>query len=117
MHLELLYCPYGTESSLKNPFNSDFALTTLEKSLKSGSDQREIAELVKTATQKKKDVIVRGVLSIIVIAAENLPKVDLMGKADPFVVLALKKAGNKSKTRVSFRFPATTTNYALYSSS
>ncbi|KAJ4707857.1 synaptotagmin-5-like [Melia azedarach] len=101
VHLELLYCPYGTESSLKNPFNSDFALTTLEKSLKSGSDQREIAELVKTATQKKKDVIVRGVLSIIVIAAENLPKVDLMGKADPFVVLALKKAGNKSKTRVA----------------
>ena len=57
------------------------------------------------ATQKKSDVIVRGVLSITVIAAENLPKVDLIGKADPFVVLQLKKAGNRAKTRVSIRFP------------
>lgn len=104
MHLELLYCPFGTESSLKNPFNSDYSLTTLEKSLKSETSRAE-AELGKMATQKKSDVIVRGVLSITVIAAENLPKVDLIGKADPFVVLQLKKAGNRAKTRVSIRFP------------
>lgn len=105
MHLELLYCPFGTESSLKNPFNSDYSLTTLEKSLKSETSRAEAAELGKMATQKKSDVIVRGVLSITVIAAENLPKVDLIGKADPFVVLQLKKAGNRAKTRVSIRFP------------
>uniref|UniRef100_A0A6N2K1H1 C2 domain-containing protein n=1 Tax=Salix viminalis TaxID=40686 RepID=A0A6N2K1H1_SALVM len=28
VHLELLYCPYGTESNFKNPFNPDFQLTT-----------------------------------------------------------------------------------------
>ncbi|ESR63622.1 Synaptotagmin-4 [Citrus sinensis] len=101
VHLELLYCPFGTESSLKNPFNSDYSLTTLEKSLKSETSRAEAAELGKIATQKKSDVIVRGVLSITVIAAENLPKVDLIGKADPFVVLQLKKAGNRAKTRVA----------------
>ena len=52
------------------------------------------------ATPKKKEVIIRGVLSVTVISAEDLPATDFMGKSDPFVVLTLKKAETKNKTRV-----------------
>ncbi|KAK6249220.1 hypothetical protein QUC31_020785 [Theobroma cacao] len=100
VHIELLYCPFGTESSFKNPFNPDFSLTSLEKALKNVTVE-EAADLKRTMTQRKRDVIVRGVLSVTVIAAENLPAVDFMGKADPFVVLIMKKAETKAKTRVS----------------
>ncbi|XP_021275622.1 synaptotagmin-4 [Herrania umbratica] len=100
VQLELLYCPFGTESSFKNPFNPDFSLTSLEKALKNVTVE-EAADLKRTTTQRKRDVIVRGVLSVTVIAAENLPAVDFMGKADPFVVLIMKKAETKAKTRVA----------------
>lgn len=50
---------------------------------------------------KKKDAIVRGVLSVTVIAAENLPATDFLGKADPYVVLTMKKSDVRYKTRVS----------------
>ncbi|KAJ9167717.1 hypothetical protein P3X46_019321 [Hevea brasiliensis] len=99
VHLELLYCPYGTESSLKNPFNPDFQLTTLEKAIKAGTRETDDAAL-KISTSQKKNVIVRGVLSVNVVAAENLPAVDLLGKADPYVVLQMKKSDTKVKTRV-----------------
>ncbi|XWS26199.1 hypothetical protein CRYUN_Cryun26dG0010500 [Craigia yunnanensis] len=87
VQLELLYCPFGTENSFKNPFNPDFSLTSLEKALKTVTDA---ADLERTMSQRKRDVIVRGVLSVTIIAAENLPAVDFMGKADPFVVLIMK---------------------------
>ncbi|XVE53594.1 hypothetical protein DITRI_Ditri03aG0014800 [Diplodiscus trichospermus] len=101
VQLELLYCPFGTESSLKNPFNPDFSLTSLEKALKSETADMEAAELKKTMSQRKSDVIVRGVLSVSVIAAENLPAVDFMGKADPYVVITMMKSQIKAKTRVA----------------
>ncbi|WCJ30332.1 Calcium-dependent lipid-binding (CaLB domain) family protein [Euphorbia peplus] len=94
VHLELLYCPYGTDSSMKNPFNPDFQLTTLERTIKSGSEDAE------DRSSQKKHIIVRGVLSVSVIQAEDLPAVDLMGKADPYVVVYMKKSGTKNKTRV-----------------
>lgn len=103
MQLELLYCPYGTDSSLKNPFNPDFQLTTLEKAIKAGANETDDAAL-KMPTSQKKNVIVRGVLSVNVVAAENLPAVDLMGKADPYVVLQMKKSDTKVKTRVRLKF-------------
>ncbi|XP_057468438.1 synaptotagmin-4-like isoform X1 [Actinidia eriantha] len=98
VHLELLYCPFGTESVFTDSFNPDFRLTSLEKALKTGIDGTEAG--AKSGVQKKKDVIVRGVLSVTVIAAENLPSVDIMGKSDPFVVLIMKKSEQKNKTRV-----------------
>ncbi|XP_065849546.1 synaptotagmin-4-like [Euphorbia lathyris] len=94
VHLELLYCPFGIESSIKNPFNPDFQLTTLERTIKSGNEEAE------DKISQKKHIIVRGVLSVTVITAEDLPAVDLMGKADPYVVVHMKKSGNKVKTRV-----------------
>ncbi|GMI84388.1 SYNAPTOTAGMIN HOMOLOG E, synaptotagmin 5, ARABIDOPSIS THALIANA SYNAPTOTAGMIN HOMOLOG E [Hibiscus trionum] len=101
VQLELLYCPFGTESSFKNPFNPDFSLTSLEKALKTATAETEAVDLDKIMSQRKSDVIVRGVLSVTVIAAEDLPAVDFMGKADPFVVITLKKSETKAVTRVA----------------
>ncbi|KAI3771742.1 hypothetical protein L6452_02909 [Arctium lappa] len=96
VHLEILYCPYGVENGFTNPFISNFAMTSLEKVLKDGSG----VENGDLANNKKRTVIIRGVLSVTVISAEDLPPADLMGKADPYVVLTMKKTGTKNKTRV-----------------
>ncbi|AES73605.2 calcium-dependent lipid-binding (CaLB domain) family protein [Medicago truncatula] len=104
VHLELLYCPYGVENTFKSPFVRDYSLTTFEKTLKNGaSDGEEEDNSISSSSsssRRKSNVIVRGVLSVTVISAEDLPIVDFMGKADPFVVLALKKSEKKQKTRV-----------------
>lgn len=101
--MELLYCPFGMENGFANPFASNFSMTSLEKVLKSGVNGNEAIDNEKVVTQKRREVIVRGVLSVTVISAEDLPPTDLMGKADPYVVLTLKKSENKNKTRVRFR--------------
>ncbi|KAL3838580.1 hypothetical protein ACJIZ3_023171 [Penstemon smallii] len=101
VHLELLYCPYSTENQLLNPFDPDFRLTSLEKALKNVTDDGvDSADPAKSASQMKKDVIIRGVLSVTVISGEDLPATDLMGKSDPFVILTMKKSEQKNKTRV-----------------
>ena len=70
-------------------------MTSLERVLKNDTTDEENA-----TSRKRKDVIVRGVLSVTVISAEEIPIQDMMGKADPYVVLSMKKSGAKSKTRV-----------------
>lgn len=99
VHLELLYCPFGTENGFINPFTRQNSMTSLEKVLKSETNGTKAADIARTTTRRK-DVIVRGVLCITVISAEDLPAMDVMGKADPYVVLTLKKTGTKNKTRV-----------------
>ncbi|CAH9084125.1 unnamed protein product [Cuscuta epithymum] len=99
VHLELLYCPYGTESIFMNAFNADFRLTSLEKALRTGPDPSEQLN-TKSNVQKKSDILFRGVLTVTVISAEELPATDLSGKSDPFVVITMKKSEQKSKTRV-----------------
>lgn len=94
MHLELLYCPYGMDNAFTNPFTSNFTMTSLEKALKNGDTENG------DLGSKKKTVIIRGVLSVTVISAEDLPATDLLGKCDPFVVLTMKKTGMKNSTRV-----------------
>ncbi|KAK4604515.1 hypothetical protein RGQ29_012843 [Quercus rubra] len=100
VQLELLYCPSGMENGFTNPFTQDFSMTSLEKVFKSGVNGIESHENEKAAMQKKREVIIRGVLSVTVISAEDLPAVDLMGKADPYVVLTMKKSDIRNKTRV-----------------
>ncbi|KAJ6912886.1 hypothetical protein NC651_015373 [Populus alba x Populus x berolinensis] len=100
VHLELLYRPFGMENGLGNSFGSSFSMTSLEKVLKNGANSMEITGNVNEVTQKRREVIVRGVLSVTVISAEDLPVVDLMGKADPFVTLTMKKSEMRNKTRV-----------------
>ncbi|XP_050364254.1 synaptotagmin-4-like [Argentina anserina] len=99
VHLELLYCPFGTDGNIVNPFDHDFSLTSLEKALKIETNLTK-ADLRQMASKKKKEMFIRGVLSVTVISAEDLPIVDFMGKADPFVVLLMKKSEAKQKTRV-----------------
>ncbi|KAF1887333.1 hypothetical protein Lal_00040935 [Lupinus albus] len=93
VHLELLYYPFGMENSFTNPFAPNYSMTSLEKVLKGSSNGIE-------STQKKREAIIRGILSVTVISGEDLPATDFMGKSDPFVVLTLKKAGTKNQTRV-----------------
>ncbi|KGN60714.1 synaptotagmin-5 [Cucumis sativus] len=100
VHLELLYCPFGMENGFTNPFASDFRMTSLESVLKNRANGTEATESEQAVTQKRKEVIIRGVLSVTVISAEDLPATDLVGKSDPYVVLTMKKSGMKNKTRV-----------------
>lgn len=100
MHLELLYCPFGMENGFTNPFASDLSMTSLESVLKSRANGTEATESEQAVTQKRKEVIIRGVLSVTVISAEDLPATDLVGKSDPYVVLTMKKSEMKNKTRV-----------------
>ncbi|XP_031250532.1 synaptotagmin-5 [Pistacia vera] len=100
VHLELLYCPFGMENGFTNPFAPNFSMTSLEKVFESGANGTEAIDNEKAVTQKRREVIVRGVLSVTVISAEDLPPADLMGKADPYVVLTMKKSENRNKTRV-----------------
>ncbi|KAG8046972.1 hypothetical protein GUJ93_ZPchr0008g11998 [Zizania palustris] len=92
VHLELLYYPFGKHEGVSNPFADQIQLTSLEKVLKTDSNGFDV--------NQRKNVIMRGVLSVTVISAEDLPPMDVMGKADPFVVLYLKKGETKKKTRV-----------------
>ncbi|KAG8375811.1 hypothetical protein BUALT_Bualt10G0139200 [Buddleja alternifolia] len=102
VHLELLYCPFSTDSVFLNPFDRDFRLTSLEKALKQATDDGADSNdpMKRSASVMKKDIILRGVLSVTVISAEDLPVTDFMGKSDPFVVLTMKKSDQKKKTRV-----------------
>ncbi|GMQ07263.1 hypothetical protein CsSME_00051533 [Camellia sinensis var. sinensis] len=75
-------------------------MTSLEKVLKSGVEGKEASENGIDVKHKRREVIVRGVLSVTVISAEDLPPADLMGKADPYVVLTMKKTETKKKTWV-----------------
>lgn len=97
VHLELLYYPFGMENGFANPFAPNFSMTSLEKVLKSGNEGGENGGEL---SQKRRDVITRGVLSVTVISAEDLPPTDLLGKADPYVALTMKKTEAKNKTRV-----------------
>ncbi|CAA2963637.1 synaptotagmin-5-like [Olea europaea subsp. europaea] len=98
VHLELLYIPNGMENGFTNPFAQKFSMTSLEKVLKSGNKGKELVE--NGGDVKQREVIVRGVLSVTVILAEDLAPADFMGKADPYVVLIMKKTESKNKTRV-----------------
>lgn len=83
-----------------NPFAQKFSKTSLEKVFESGAEGGN--DLVGNGGEgnKRREVIVRGVLSVTVISAEDLAPADLMGKADPYVVLTMKKTESKNKTRV-----------------
>ncbi|XP_051137503.1 synaptotagmin-5-like isoform X1 [Andrographis paniculata] len=130
VHLELLYRPLSADTVFTSSFDPDFRLTSLEKALKQGASSSEKAHRrgsSSTALEKqgtsttmasddgveahrpqksgpnnhtKKEIIHRGVLSVTVVSAEDLPATDFMGKSDPFVVLTMRKSQIKYKTRV-----------------
>lgn len=100
VHLELLYCPFGTENQILHPFSSNVPLTEVERVMKDTTTEEDVSDIERKTCEKKREVILRGVLSVTVVSAENLPVMDLTGKSDPYVVVTLKKAGTKMKTRV-----------------
>ncbi|MED6205147.1 Synaptotagmin-5 [Stylosanthes scabra] len=59
VHLELLYIPFGMENSFTNPFAPKYAMTSLEKVLKSSTNGVESNgnEKEKEFTQKRKEVV------------------------------------------------------------
>ncbi|GJN16575.1 hypothetical protein PR202_gb03578 [Eleusine coracana subsp. coracana] len=79
VHVELLYYPYAKHEGVSNPFANQVQLTSLEKVLKTESNGYDV--------NQRKNVIMRGVLLVTVISAEDLPSMDIGGKADPFVVV------------------------------
>ncbi|KAE8710490.1 bifunctional purple acid phosphatase 26-like isoform X1 [Hibiscus syriacus] len=53
VQFELLYCPFGTESSFKNPFSPDFSLTSFERALKTATAETEAMDLDKIMIKGK----------------------------------------------------------------
>ncbi|KQJ84948.1 hypothetical protein BRADI_5g23880v3 [Brachypodium distachyon] len=106
VHLELLYCPFNMKDEAPNPFRQQFSMTSLERTMTSngnghgngnGTGSTEYSRL---SSRKRKEIILRGVLSVTVLSGEDLPAMDMNGKSDPYVVLSLKKTKTKYKTRV-----------------
>lgn len=99
VHLELIYNPFDMENGSTGSFvmgSEQFGMTSLEKVFTNGMNgQRPFSNTF----SKRKDIN-RGVLSVTVKRAEDLTATDLMGKADPYVVLHMKKTDAKKKTRV-----------------
>lgn len=99
VHLELIYRQFGVENSFGGPFaggSQPFGMTSLEKVFTDGMNGQRLSSL---SPGKRKDII-RGVLSVTVKRAENLTSTDLGGKADPYVIVTMKKTDAKKKSRV-----------------
>lgn len=100
VHLELLYCPFDMKDEVPNPFSQQFSMTSLERTLTSMENGSGGSSFDRLSSRKKREIIIRGVLSVTVISGEDLPAMDMNGKSDPYVILSLKKTKTKYKTRV-----------------
>ncbi|KAE8774110.1 Synaptotagmin-5 [Hordeum vulgare] len=100
VHLELVYYPYNMKDETPNPFKQHFSMTSLERTMTSNGNGSASKEYVRLSSRKRKEIILRGVLSVTVISGEDLPAMDMNGKSDPYVVVSLKKTKTKHKTRV-----------------
>ncbi|KAL6844059.1 hypothetical protein ACP4OV_025732 [Aristida adscensionis] len=100
VHLELLYYPYDMKDETPNPFSQQFSMTSLERTLTGMQNGSGSTSFDRLSSRKRKEIIMRGVLSVTVISGEDLPAMDMNGKSDPYVVLSLKKSKTKYKTRV-----------------
>ncbi|WMV54978.1 hypothetical protein MTR67_048363, partial [Solanum verrucosum] len=99
VHLELLYCPNRMNNGLSKLFSQNESMTSLERVLKNSAEEKEVSPNG-SEINNRREVIVRGVISVTVVSGNDLPPADIGGKADPYVVLIMKKAQIKSKTRV-----------------
>lgn len=107
------------KNEISNPFDKEFSMTSLERTLNNTQNGTPNGSSQGNKTlSRKKEVITRGVLSVTVLSAEDLPAMDIAGKSDPYVVLNMKKSKTKHKTRVNipakwitiFFFPLTEKN-------
>lgn len=88
------------KNGFTNPFAPEYSMTSLEKVFNSGEEDMDSAENGGDIKNKRREVITRGVLAVTVISADDLAPADVMGKADPYVVVSMKKTAAKNKTRV-----------------
>jgi hypothetical protein len=72
-------------------------MTSLEKVLKGSTNGIDSNGNESDAAQRKKEVIIRGVLSVTVISAEDLPAVDFMGKS--FCCSYIEESRNKEQNQ------------------
>eukprot|EP01018_Ginkgo_biloba_P035165 Gb_35153 [translate_table: standard] len=105
VHIELVYHPFGLKNDVASPFTTGASgniMTSLEKAFSMDMNGHMLSslDLKLISFSKRKNQIVRGVLSVIVKRAENLTVMDLSGKADPYVVIHMKKTDAKKKTIV-----------------
>lgn len=98
VHLELLYFPCtGDNNDDTNYYPPNVSVTSLERAM---NGEITGAENGVFPTMRRDGEIVRGVLSVTILSAEDLPATDLTGKSDPYVVVRMKKSETKDKTRV-----------------
>jgi hypothetical protein len=83
-----------------NPFKQQFSMTSLERTMTSNGHGSGSTDYSRLSSRKRREIILRGVLSVTVVSGEDLPAMDMNGKSDPYVVLSLKKTKTKYKTRV-----------------
>jgi hypothetical protein len=93
-----------------NPFSQHFSMTSLERTLTNMENGSGGSSFDRLSSRKKREIIIRGVLSVTVISGEDLPAMDMNGKSDPYVILSLKKTKTKYKTRV---ISSSNTNYLV----
>ena len=82
-------------------------MTSLKKVLQSSTYGIKANLNENAITVKINEVTTRGLLSVTVISAQDLPALDFIGKSDPYVVLTQRRANSKAiiaqhKTRVRF---------------
>lgn len=101
VHVELIYHTLDEElnqdDSASKALIPSLPLTSLEKVYTSnlnGMRQSPFKSLM------KEGAIIRGILSVTVIRAENLIAVDLNNQSDPYVVIKMKKSDARKTTRV-----------------
>jgi Ca2+-dependent lipid-binding protein len=94
VHIELVYHALDEES---NPTTTSTPLTSLEKVITSNMNGVRHMAL---KSFLREDVIIRGILQVTVIRAENLIPSDLNHQCDPYVVLRMKKSDARKTTKV-----------------
>ncbi|KAL8152642.1 hypothetical protein V2J09_010402 [Rumex salicifolius] len=97
VHLELLYFPSTGDNGDANIYPPNVSVTSLERVM---NGEIKSSDNGVHSTLRRDGEIVRGVLSVTIMSAEDLPATDITGKSDPYVVVKMKKTGSKNKTRV-----------------
>ncbi|KAL8158740.1 hypothetical protein V2J09_000277, partial [Rumex salicifolius] len=100
VHLELVYTPKVPENGFTNPYDPKVSFTALERVLSTAMEQMSSSENGNKSMPWGNGEIIRGVLSVTLISAQGLPPADLNGKADPYVLVKMKKSETRNKTRV-----------------
>lgn len=104
VHLELCYFPFNEdeENPIAKRSSTSMKLTSLERVLTKKEESKKspsITSLLSPSSMKEVSII-RGILSITVMRAEDLEASKFDKNSDPYVVLKMKKSGAIMRTKV-----------------